>query len=241
MPARGTQSPNRRTQVRQEQCQRAVADACARSPPWAGTRHSLRRGRGPAAKAVEPGDVAPKHGGGGRHAPFRKRKSSLLGHSASGASSSRAAFTRLSAASFISRTAVPAPNRRDEVRAQGACEARSCRRLAKVARPLQHLAQPCCRGGAASLDFPRLHNAFQKRRIIELALAANPSIDTAVRTHRASEVAYLKEGRRSAIMGTREVAFGLPRYALFSFGLSEDRHRGASSFWYPSTKSSHVP
>jgi CPA2 family monovalent cation:H+ antiporter-2 len=63
---------------------------------------------------------------------------------------------------------------------------------------------------------------FQKRRIIELARAANPGIETAVRTHRASEVAYLKQqGVGLAIMGTREVAFGLLGYALARFGLSD--------------------
>jgi CPA2 family monovalent cation:H+ antiporter-2 len=65
---------------------------------------------------------------------------------------------------------------------------------------------------------------FQKRRIIELAPAANPRIETAVRTHRASEIAYLKDqGVGLAIMGTREVAFGLLRYALSRFGLRDDR------------------
>jgi monovalent cation:H+ antiporter-2, CPA2 family len=65
---------------------------------------------------------------------------------------------------------------------------------------------------------------FQKRRIIELARQANAHIETAVRTHRASEVAYLKEqGVGIAIMGRREVAFGLLRYALSRFGLPDDR------------------
>lgn len=65
---------------------------------------------------------------------------------------------------------------------------------------------------------------FQKRRIIELARSSNPHIDTAVRTHRASEVAYLKaQGVGVAIMETREVAFGLLSYGLASLGLSTDR------------------
>jgi CPA2 family monovalent cation:H+ antiporter-2 len=64
---------------------------------------------------------------------------------------------------------------------------------------------------------------FQKRRIIELARQANPRIETAVRTHRASEVAYLKEqGIGLAIMGSREVAFGLLSYALSRFGLPDE-------------------
>lgn len=65
---------------------------------------------------------------------------------------------------------------------------------------------------------------FQKRRIIELARSSNPHIDTAVRTHRASEVAYLKaQGVGVAIMETREVAFGLLSYGLASLGLSTDK------------------
>jgi CPA2 family monovalent cation:H+ antiporter-2 len=65
---------------------------------------------------------------------------------------------------------------------------------------------------------------FQKRRIIELARKSNPQIDTAVRTHRASELAYLKgEGVGIAIMGTREVGLGLLRYALSSLGFSDEK------------------
>jgi monovalent cation:H+ antiporter-2, CPA2 family len=71
------------------------------------------------------------------------------------------------------------------------------------------------------LAIPR---GFQKRRIIELARQANPRIETAVRAHRASEVAYLKkQGVGLAIMGRREVAFGLMRYALSRFGLPDDK------------------
>ncbi len=82
---------------------------------------------------------------------------------------------------------------------------------------------------AAGVDRARLlivaiPQGFQKRRIIELARKANPRIDTAVRTHRASEVAYLKgQGVGLAIMGRREVALGLLRYALSSLGLSPDK------------------
>ena len=76
----------------------------------------------------------------------------------------------------------------------------------------------------AKLLILAIPQGFQKRRIIELARAANPAVETAVRTHRASEVAYLKEqGIGMAIMGTREVAFGLLRYALSRFGLSDER------------------
>ena len=45
-----------------------------------------------------------------------------------------------------------------------------------------------------------------------------------MRTHRASEVAYLKDQAVGlAIMGTREVAFVLLRYALSRFGLPDDK------------------
>jgi CPA2 family monovalent cation:H+ antiporter-2 len=64
---------------------------------------------------------------------------------------------------------------------------------------------------------------FQKRRIIELAREANPDIDTAARTYRASEVAYLKaQGVGLAIMGEREVGFGLLQYALCSLGVANE-------------------
>jgi monovalent cation:H+ antiporter-2, CPA2 family len=63
-----------------------------------------------------------------------------------------------------------------------------------------------------------------KRRIVELAREANPAIQTAVRTHRASELAYLKsQGVGFAIMGTREVALGLLGFALTSMGYSEQK------------------
>jgi len=76
----------------------------------------------------------------------------------------------------------------------------------------------------AKLLILAIPQGFQKRRIIELAREGNPHIETAVRTHRASEVAYLKDqGVGLAIMGTREVAFGLLHYALSQFGLSDER------------------
>jgi CPA2 family monovalent cation:H+ antiporter-2 len=66
--------------------------------------------------------------------------------------------------------------------------------------------------------------SYQKRQILELAREANPNIDTAVRTHRASELAYLKtQGIGFAIMGTREVSLGLLGYTLTSLGFSPER------------------
>jgi monovalent cation:H+ antiporter-2, CPA2 family len=80
---------------------------------------------------------------------------------------------------------------------------------------------------AARIDQARLlmiatPDGYQTRRIIELARQINPKIDTAVRTHSESEVAYLKgQGVGVAIMGERELAFGLMEYALRSLGVSQ--------------------
>lgn len=66
----------------------------------------------------------------------------------------------------------------------------------------------------------------QTRRIIELARALNPGIDTAVRTNSEAEVAQLeRQGVGIAIMGERELALGLMDYALRSLGASEDKAR----------------
>jgi CPA2 family monovalent cation:H+ antiporter-2 len=69
-------------------------------------------------------------------------------------------------------------------------------------------------------------DGFQARRILELARRVNPRIDTVVRTHGDSDLAYLqRQGVGMALMGERELAFGMMDYALRSFGLSEDRAR----------------
>ena len=65
---------------------------------------------------------------------------------------------------------------------------------------------------------------FQTRRIIEIARELNPGIDVAVRTHSDAEVAHLEsEGVGLAIMGARELSFGLTGYALRSLGVSPRR------------------
>ena len=69
-------------------------------------------------------------------------------------------------------------------------------------------------------------DGFQARRILELARRGNPGIDTVVRTHGDSDLAYLqRQGVGMVLMGERELAFGMMDYALRSFGLSEDRVR----------------
>ncbi len=65
---------------------------------------------------------------------------------------------------------------------------------------------------------------FQTRRIIEIARELNPGIDIAVRTHSDAEVAHLEsQGVGLAIMGARELSFGLTEYALRSLGISRKR------------------
>jgi CPA2 family monovalent cation:H+ antiporter-2 len=76
--------------------------------------------------------------------------------------------------------------------------------------------------GRARLLMVATPEGYQTRRIIELARQINPKIDTAVRTHSESEVAYLeRQGVGVAIMGERELAFGLMEYALRSLGVSQ--------------------
>ncbi len=77
---------------------------------------------------------------------------------------------------------------------------------------------------SARLLILALPPSYQKRQILTLARDLNPGIDTAVRTHRASELAYLKtQGIGFAIMGTREVSLGMLGYTLTSLGLSPER------------------
>ena len=82
---------------------------------------------------------------------------------------------------------------------------------------------------AADTDKARLiviatPEGHQTRRIIELARALNPGIDTAVRTHSESEVAYLeRQGVGIAIMGERELALGLMEHALRSLGTPAEK------------------
>ncbi len=82
---------------------------------------------------------------------------------------------------------------------------------------------------AADTDKARLiviatPEGYQTRHIIELARALNPDIDTAVRTHSEGEIAYLeRQGVGIAIMGERELAFGLMEYGLRSLGTPPER------------------
>jgi monovalent cation:H+ antiporter-2, CPA2 family len=69
-------------------------------------------------------------------------------------------------------------------------------------------------------------DAFQARRILEVARRANPRIDTVARAHGNAELQYLeRQGVGLTLMGERELALGMMHYALRSLGLPEDETR----------------
>ncbi len=64
---------------------------------------------------------------------------------------------------------------------------------------------------------------IQARLILEHARKVNPAIDTVVRTHSDAERAYLeRQGVGRAVVGERELAMGIVRYAFSSFGVERD-------------------
>jgi CPA2 family monovalent cation:H+ antiporter-2 len=65
---------------------------------------------------------------------------------------------------------------------------------------------------------------FHARQVIDLARRINPSIDTVVRTHTSADQAYLERlGVGLVVMGERELAFGMTRYALRGLGLGAEQ------------------
>jgi CPA2 family monovalent cation:H+ antiporter-2 len=69
-------------------------------------------------------------------------------------------------------------------------------------------------------------DGFQVRRTLELAREGNPNIAIVVRTHSASELAYLiAQGVDRAVMGELELALEMTDYALRSLGVSEERSK----------------
>ena len=69
-------------------------------------------------------------------------------------------------------------------------------------------------------------DGFQARRILELARERNPRIAIVVRTHSASELAYLiGQGVDRAVMGELELALEMTDYALRSLGVSAERSK----------------
>ena len=66
-------------------------------------------------------------------------------------------------------------------------------------------------------------DAYQSRRIIELARRANPRIEVVARTHSEAEQRYLeRQGVGMAVMGERELALGMARYALRALDVDPD-------------------
>lgn len=65
---------------------------------------------------------------------------------------------------------------------------------------------------------------YHARHVIELARAKNPDIDIIVRTHADVEQEFFERlGVQKALMGERELAFGMAYHALRSVGCEDDR------------------
>jgi CPA2 family monovalent cation:H+ antiporter-2 len=65
--------------------------------------------------------------------------------------------------------------------------------------------------------------AYQAREILVRARRLNPGIDVVARTHSEAEQRYLEtQGVGLAVMGERELALGMSRYALHRSGLAPD-------------------
>ncbi len=80
--------------------------------------------------------------------------------------------------------------------------------------------------GTARLLVVATPDAHQARRLVEAARAANPGIDTVVRTHSEAERRHLEEdGVGLVLMGERELALGMSFYALRSLGVREGEAR----------------
>jgi CPA2 family monovalent cation:H+ antiporter-2 len=65
---------------------------------------------------------------------------------------------------------------------------------------------------------------FHARQVVNLAREINQDIDTVVRTHTSADQAYLERlGVGLVVMGERELAFGMTRYALRGLGLPAEQ------------------
>jgi CPA2 family monovalent cation:H+ antiporter-2 len=72
-------------------------------------------------------------------------------------------------------------------------------------------------------------DAFQARLMVDHARQVNPEIDTVVRTHSDEERAYLERiGVGRAVVGERELALAIIRYAFSSFGIRQDMSQVAA-------------
>ena len=67
-------------------------------------------------------------------------------------------------------------------------------------------------------------DGFHARRVLELARERNAAIAVVVRTHSASELAFLmRQGVDHVVMGELELALEMTSYALRSFGVADER------------------
>jgi CPA2 family monovalent cation:H+ antiporter-2 len=65
--------------------------------------------------------------------------------------------------------------------------------------------------------------AYQTREIMRVARQLNPAIDTVARTHTVAEQRWLeRQGVGRAVMGERELALGMARYALHGWDVEPD-------------------
>jgi CPA2 family monovalent cation:H+ antiporter-2 len=73
----------------------------------------------------------------------------------------------------------------------------------------------------ARLLIVALPGAWEARRVVELARAANPRIEIAVRAHHDSEVDWLhdQDSTGLAVMGEREIALGIADFAMQRMGV----------------------
>ena len=82
---------------------------------------------------------------------------------------------------------------------------------------------------AARLLVIAIPDGFQARRVLELARAANPTLDVVARAHSEPELERLESlGVGLAVMGERELAMSMLEYALRSLGVPRDRARLAA-------------
>jgi monovalent cation:H+ antiporter-2, CPA2 family len=69
-------------------------------------------------------------------------------------------------------------------------------------------------------------DGFQARRILEIARAANPLINVAVRTHSTAEFEYFQRAQVGhVVMAEREIGLALLEYSLRSLGMPKERAR----------------
>jgi monovalent cation:H+ antiporter-2, CPA2 family len=69
-------------------------------------------------------------------------------------------------------------------------------------------------------------DSFRARRVLELARAANPTIEAVIRTHSDAETTHLREqGVGYVVMGERELARTMLHHVLRRFGVPPDRAR----------------